>query len=314
MSMDYLRMVQSRESIVNLLLDIVLIYNELCSSRNLKSHLLLLNKRNIILMLSTKPFKMDLTVFVDVSSNPGPQICSRISELDKSSCARGQSCSMNTPSTRYNHVNHFRRIESPRRFVYVNYMAIPTIISNARYRQKKHIKQACRSSCRINIPIQDRSTTPQINQSLPQSGRGKNITIAHLNVRSLKNREHFVQVKQLILDNQYKIFAVSESWLNSNVSNAEVQIEGYNLIRHDRLRKSGGGVCAYVHTSLKAHAIRELTATSDTGFQQLWIKVQNRKLRSILICVTYKPPSCPTVCLEQYFVPTYTKALCSISN
>ena len=249
MSMDYLRMVQSRESIVNLLLDIVLIYNELCSSRNLKSHLLLLNKRNIILMLSTKPFKMDLTVFVDVSSNPGPQICSRISELDKSSCARGQSCSMNTPSTRYNHVNHFRRIESPRRFVYVNYMAIPTIISNARYRQKKHIKQACRSSCRINIPIQDRSTTPQINQSLPQSGRGKNITIAHLNVRSLKNREHFVQVKQLILDNQYKIFAVSESWLNSNVSNAEVQIEGYNLIRHDRLRKSGGGVrvclCSY---------------------------------------------------------------------
>jgi exonuclease III len=126
----------------------------------------------------------------------------------------------------------------------------------------------------------------------------------------LKNREHFVQVKQLILDNQYKIIAVSESWLNSNVSNAEVQIEGYNLIRHDRLRKSGGGVCAYIHTSLKAHAIRELTATSDTGFQQLWIKVQNRKLRSILICVTYKPPSCPTVCLEQYFVPTYTKALC----
>ena len=43
----------------------------------------------IILVLSTKPFKMDLTVCVDVSSNPGPQICSGISELDKSSCARG---------------------------------------------------------------------------------------------------------------------------------------------------------------------------------------------------------------------------------
>ena len=64
----------------------------------------------ISLVLSMKHFKTDLTVCVDVSSNPGPQICSGISELDKSSCDRGQSCSMNTPSTRYNHVNRFRWI------------------------------------------------------------------------------------------------------------------------------------------------------------------------------------------------------------
>ena len=40
-------------------------------------------------------------------------------------------------------------------------MTIPTIISNSRYRQKKHIKQACRASGRISIPIQGRSTTPR---------------------------------------------------------------------------------------------------------------------------------------------------------
>ena len=155
---------------------------------------------HISLVLSTKPFKTDLTVCVDVSSNPGPQICSGISELDKSSCARGQSCSMNTQSTRYNHVNRFRRIESPRRLVpvCVNHMAIPTIISNSRYRQKKHIKQVCRSSCRINITMQGRSTTPQTDQSLPQSGRGKNITIVHLNVRSLKKRTLTKRLKHLL--------------------------------------------------------------------------------------------------------------------
>ena len=125
----------------------------------------------------------------------------------------------------------------------------------------------------------------------------------------MKNREHFVQVKQLILDNQYNIFAVTESWLNSNVTNSEFQIEGYNLIRLDRLKKVGGGVCAYVHSSLKAQRVKELTATSHTGFQQLWFKVQNRKLKSLLVCVAYKPPSCSTICFEDDFMPNYTRAL-----
>lgn len=189
-------------------------------------------------------------------------------------------------------------------------MAISTIISFSRRNQGKHKQQLGRTNYRISIRTQRTRVTDQRERGVSQLCSGKNITIVHLNVRSLKNREHFVQVKQLILDNQHKIFAVSESWLNSNVSNAEVHIEGYKLIRHDRLEKAGGGVCAYVHTSLNVHSIGELTATSDTGFQQLWFKVQNRKLKSLLICVTYKPPSCPLTCLEQYFMPTYTRALC----
>ena len=43
----------------------------------------------------------------------------------------------------------------------------------------------------------------------------------------------------MIHEENYDIFAVSQSWLNSTVRNAEVEITGYRLSRLDRLGKSG---------------------------------------------------------------------------
>lgn len=68
-------------------------------------------------------------------------------------------------------------------------------------------------------------------------------------------------------------------------------------------------MCAQVHTSLKAYPIHDLTPTTETGFKQLWFKVQNRKLKSLLVCVAYRPPNCSSACLDDNFMPTYTRAL-----
>ena len=68
-------------------------------------------------------------------------------------------------------------------------------------------------------------------------GQSNNIKICHLNVRSLKNRENFVQVKELISDSDFGVFTISESWLNSTVKNSEININGYRLIRLDRKKK-----------------------------------------------------------------------------
>ena len=42
---------------------------------------------------------------------------------------------------------------------------------------------------------------------------------------------------------------MTESKLDNTVSNEEVEIDGYNLIRPDRNRKGGGIVC-YIKTSI----------------------------------------------------------------
>ena len=70
--------------------------------------------------------------------------------------------------------------------------------------------------------------------------------ITHLNVRLLKCREHFVLVKQAVLENKFDIFTVSETWLNSSVTDLEIEIPGYIIYRINRQAKNGGGVCAYV--------------------------------------------------------------------
>ena len=48
--------------------------------------------------------------------------------------------------------------------------------------------------------------------------------IGHLNIRSLKKRDNLQHLHSLIRDSVYEIFVVSESWLNSTVLNAELEI------------------------------------------------------------------------------------------
>lgn len=60
-------------------------------------------------------------------------------------------------------------------------------------------------------------------------------------------------------EKKYAILAISESWLNSRVKNAEVEIDGYSLSRLERPRniknEFGGGVCVYMRKTLKSKVL-----------------------------------------------------------
>lgn len=137
-------------------------------------------------------------------------------------------------------------------------------------------------------PTKERSTSSKNNN---------NIKIAHLNVRSLKNTGHFIQVKDTIISNN-DVFTISETWLDHTVSNLEVEIPGYDIYRIDRQSKRGGGVCAYVWQSFKTEVLNQISGISDTGLHQLWVKIQVRNLRSFLVCTTYRPPGTPTMSFD----------------
>ena len=82
-------------------------------------------------------------------------------------------------------------------------------------------------------------------------------------MRSLKNRDHLVQLRSLVQENDLYILAVSESWLNSSVKNAEVEIQGYKIFRLYREKKIGGGVCIYTRASLKTTVLKDLTSATS---------------------------------------------------
>lgn len=74
--------------------------------------------------------------------------------------------------------------------------------------------------------------------------------------------------------NEFDIFAISETWLDSSISNIEIEISGYTIFRLDRPNKVGGGVCAYVKNELKVERLGDLSFITESGLYLLWLKVQ----------------------------------------
>ena len=95
--------------------------------------------------------------------------------------------------------------------------------------------------------------------------------------------------------------------LSSSKSNG--QVSGLSTHRRPWRTTSDRRLCVYTRSSLKTKVLKDLTGISSSGFHQLWVQIQHNKLRSILLCVTYRPPDCPTNCFVDDFMDTYTQAL-----
>ena len=108
----------------------------------------------------------------------------------------------------------------------------------------------------IQVKIDGIKSVTTTTDKRQKSNSGSKLRVAHLNTRSLKNRSHIVQMRELMRKKNYDVLAVSESWLNSTVTNAEIEMEGYKLQRLDRLDKTGGGVCVYIRAALKVKRLR----------------------------------------------------------
>ena len=80
-------------------------------------------------------------------------------------------------------------------------------------------------------------------------------------------------------------------------------------MRLDRLGKRGGGVCVFTRNSLKTKIIKDISVISSTGFHQLWIQNQHKKIKSIVLCISYRPPDCPVSCFVDDFMDNYSYAL-----
>ncbi|CAB3993481.1 Hypothetical predicted protein [Paramuricea clavata] len=98
--------------------------------------------------------------------------------------------------------------------------------------------------------------------------------------------------------NMAKIFSNQETWLDTSVTDTEIEFPGYALLRLDRNGKRGVGVSAYVNQSFKCEPMKDLTYISESGLHQLWLKMQD-----------YCPPDTSLSCFETDFSETSTSAL-----
>ena len=77
----------------------------------------------------------------------------------------------------------------------------------------------------------------------------KNMSMFHLNIRSIP--EHFIELTSYhdSLDNDFKIMAISETWLK--LYHTEYSIPNYSIEKDTRFFKRGSGVSLYLHCSLQ---------------------------------------------------------------
>ena len=76
-----------------------------------------------------------------------------------------------------------------------------------------------------------------------------NLSILHLNARSLVNKIDNVINFLDELSFEFTVLAITETWANSD-SDSRLSIPGYRLCNKNRTSKRGGGVAAYIKECL----------------------------------------------------------------
>ena len=95
------------------------------------------------------------------------------------------------------------------------------------------------------------------------------------------------ELKNIALQINPAVISLSETWLDESVTDNEIHIDGYSILRKDRNRE-GGGVCNYIRNDV-AFVTRQDLSTDD-DFEFMWIELLLPKTKPILVGTCYRPP------------------------
>ena len=89
------------------------------------------------------------------------------------------------------------------------------------------------------------------------------------------------------------IIAVTESWANINIQDKEIEIDGYSILRRDRLVSRGGGLLLYIKDNIRHE---QLSTHSD--IESIWCKLYSGKTE-MRLGLYYRPPNSDGSYLEK---------------
>ena len=107
-----------------------------------------------------------------------------------------------------------------------------------------------------------------------------------LNARSIVNKKNELNI--MVEDIDPHIIGITESWANTNITDAELGLTGYVMFRKDRIGRRGGGVILYVKESIQAYEIKlEREADCD---EAVWCKIVSGNSK-LTIGLVYRTPN-----------------------
>ena len=108
------------------------------------------------------------------------------------------------------------------------------------------------------------------------------IKLGCLNVRSICGK--IEQLQKFVGEQMFDILSINETWLDESVSDHEIEIPGYMIVRKDRNRR-GGGVCFYVKDHIDCHVRNDI----GNSIESIWLSVKH-KGQVVIIGTMYRPP------------------------
>ncbi|RUA05885.1 MAG: hypothetical protein DSY43_03475, partial [Gammaproteobacteria bacterium] len=120
--------------------------------------------------------------------------------------------------------------------------------------------------------------------SIPNGPNAKGFKMALLNIVSLP--KHVDEIRTSKLFQFFDLFALNETRLDSTVSDGEIKISGYDIVRKDRSRR-GGGVCIYLRSSINYHIRNDLV---PDDIEAVCLQICKPNSRPFIVTSVYRPP------------------------
>ena len=96
-----------------------------------------------------------------------------------------------------------------------------------------------------------------------------------LNARSIINKK--TELNIMVDDIKPHIVGITESWVNNDITNAELGLEGYVMFRKDRIGIRGGGVLLYIKDTIPAY---EVQLQEEADGNETMVQLSNRTYTS----------------------------------
>lgn len=95
----------------------------------------------------------------------------------------------------------------------------------------------------------------------------KGLQFMHINTRSLYHKMD--TLKNDLFNKNTGILGISETWLNANIPDGAIQVDGFTSVRNDRMRGRGGGTCLYVNDRLSFEKGLDSISNTDVEVQSI---------------------------------------------
>ena len=134
------------------------------------------------------------------------------------------------------------------------------------------------------------ATTSSDENTIKKSIKKNKYGAIYANIRGLNPKSDQTKIPylaDLAKESNSPFICLTETHLNPEILDAEIQIDGYNLFRSDRLNRSHGGVCIYVRKDL---AVKSELKDSNSFCDSLILHIPQLNL---VITNMYRPPNGP---------------------